>query len=635
MTRSTLHRLAPVVLLLLSGLRAFAADGAFDLNRFRSSPDLGGGFVVGDPRRLADGEWVASFAVDGASGPAVLRRIDGTSAAIVGFRLGGNLGGVRGLRRGWSIAADLPLVLDQSGSFDALPTAARPADGVMSRVALGDLRLTPRWSLLSQARGPVDLRLEAGVVLPTGSVSALATDGAPGGHVAALLGRRVHGFELLGEVGVAVRPDRRLLQVDLGSEAFLRVAARHPLPGFAGFVPWAVAEVDLTTRLSAPFTSTITTPFEWRAGVRACVRKRWVVTVADGAGLVGAYGSPTNRFIVSAGVDPRVCPGRPDESVLEPIPPPDSDADGVADPDDRCPALAGVVAHQGCPPPVVVVDTDGDGVADADDRCPAEPGVAALLGCSIESADRDGDGLRDDVDDCPDVAGTLRMRGCAVIDRDADTLPDDEDLCPSEAGPADRGGCPVHDRDEDGVEDEQDRCPAVAGDAQSFGCVAIDGDGDGVPDAVDNCPLTPGEPEKFGCGTRQGLAVRFDHLELLDKVNFVGETAAIEPRSMRVIDQLLAVLRGHEMMRVRIESHVDNLGDRDAAKRLTQARADAVVRYLTAMGIEAGRLESAGLGGERPVASNATARGKEANRRIEVWLLPASSPEDLPDATTP
>ena len=36
----------------------------------------------------------------------------------------------------------------------------------------------------------------------------------------------------------------------------------------------------------------------------------------------------------------------------------------VADRDDRCPDVAGLMTLQGCP------DTDGDGVADLDDKCP-------------------------------------------------------------------------------------------------------------------------------------------------------------------------------------------------------------------------------------------------------------------------
>jgi outer membrane protein OmpA-like peptidoglycan-associated protein len=83
-------------------------------------------------------------------------------------------------------------------------------------------------------------------------------------------------------------------------------------------------------------------------------------------------------------------------SAVPPIPPPaapttpapqsamrDFDADGFADPLDRCPREAGIDPH-GCPPP----DSDHDGIRDPDDRCPATPetrnGFDDLDGCIDE-----------------------------------------------------------------------------------------------------------------------------------------------------------------------------------------------------------------------------------------------------------
>ncbi|MEM9458709.1 MAG: OmpA family protein, partial [Myxococcota bacterium] len=64
---------------------------------------------------------------------------------------------------------------------------------------------------------------------------------------------------------------------------------------------------------------------------------------------------------------------------------PDSDGDGILDPDDRCPDTPGVAAYQGCPIP----DSDGDGILDPDDRCPDEP--------EKENNYQDEDGCPDEV----------------------------------------------------------------------------------------------------------------------------------------------------------------------------------------------------------------------------------------------
>lgn len=77
-----------------------------------------------------------------------------------------------------------------------------------------------------------------------------------------------------------------------------------------------------------------------------------------------------------------------------PVPPVDTDGDGIPDGIDQCPTTPGV-APTGCPPPP---DADGDGVPDSVDQCPFVPGVAPT-GCP--AVDSDGDGLLDNVDACP------------------------------------------------------------------------------------------------------------------------------------------------------------------------------------------------------------------------------------------
>lgn len=91
----------------------------------------------------------------------------------------------------------------------------------------------------------------------------------------------------------------------------------------------------------------------------------------------------------------------------------DRDADGLADPRDRCPTEAedwnGYDDADGCPD----ADNDGDGIPVGYDRCVEEPedrdGFADEDGCP--DPDNDGDGFLDDEDECPTEAFS-RMRGC-------------------------------------------------------------------------------------------------------------------------------------------------------------------------------------------------------------------------------
>jgi outer membrane protein OmpA-like peptidoglycan-associated protein len=97
------------------------------------------------------------------------------------------------------------------------------------------------------------------------------------------------------------------------------------------------------------------------------------------------------------------------------------------------------------------------------------PGLAAFNGCP----DSDGDGIADKEDKCPQVKGIAKYQGCPIPDSDNDGINDEEDKCPNEAGVAKYQGCPIPDSDGDGVNDEEDKCPALAGPASNQGCPEI------------------------------------------------------------------------------------------------------------------------------------------------------------------
>ena len=122
-------------------------------------------------------------------------------------------------------------------------------------------------------------------------------------------------------------------------------------------------------------------------------------------------------------------------------------------------------------PPVPPADTDKDGIADDIDKCPSIPGLSKYDGCPVPDTDKDG--INDEEDKCPTVAGLARYQGCPVPDTDKDGINDEEDKCPAAAGPASNQGCPFVDTDKDGIVDAEDKCPNVAGPKDNFGCPVI------------------------------------------------------------------------------------------------------------------------------------------------------------------
>lgn len=87
------------------------------------------------------------------------------------------------------------------------------------------------------------------------------------------------------------------------------------------------------------------------------------------------------------------------------------------------------------------------------------------------------------------------------------------------------------------------------------------------------------------------------------------------------VKALVAFVLANPGAMVRVEGHTDNEGNPQANLRLSQQRADAIKDVLRAAGIPASQVQAVGLGAEQPVASNATAQGRERNRRVEVIVL--------------
>jgi outer membrane protein OmpA-like peptidoglycan-associated protein len=272
-----------------------------------------------------------------------------------------------------------------------------------------------------------------------------------------------------------------------------------------------------------------------------------------------------------------------------------------------------VRAPEAPPPP----DSDRDGVIDPDDVCVTEP-----------QGDR------------PDPT----RRGCPLRDTDNDTVFDNEDQCPTtprgEHPDPERAGCPDGDDDNDGVFNHADQCrtqhQGPHPDPARPGCPVPDRDNDSVPDPMDHCPDQPGaphpDPNRNGC---PGLVrVEAGQIRILRQVFFATNRDRILPRSFPVLQAVADALRATpEIRRVSIEGHTDDVGDDAANMDLSQRRANSVTTWLTQHGVEASRLEAHGFGETRPMVpitpgmsrrerNNARAQ----NRRVEFRIIDPAAP---------
>jgi outer membrane protein OmpA-like peptidoglycan-associated protein len=87
------------------------------------------------------------------------------------------------------------------------------------------------------------------------------------------------------------------------------------------------------------------------------------------------------------------------------------------------------------------------------------------------------------------------------------------------------------------------------------------------------------------------------------------------------------------VVRVQVEGHTDSTGSARTNTALSQARAESVVAYLVSHGIDRARLDARGFGPSRPLATNVTRTGREANRRVEFRVLERRPILELPETT--
>jgi outer membrane protein OmpA-like peptidoglycan-associated protein len=104
----------------------------------------------------------------------------------------------------------------------------------------------------------------------------------------------------------------------------------------------------------------------------------------------------------------------------------------------------------------------------------------------------------------------------------------------------------------------------------------------------------------------------------LSSAQFAAGHATFEPADAERFARVVALLKKYPGTRVRIKSYTDDQGSEPANIRLSVERAQAVKAMLVAQGIAAIRLSARGYGEAEPIASNATAEGRERNRRVEL-----------------
>jgi outer membrane protein OmpA-like peptidoglycan-associated protein len=108
---------------------------------------------------------------------------------------------------------------------------------------------------------------------------------------------------------------------------------------------------------------------------------------------------------------------------------------------------------------------------------------------------------------------------------------------------------------------------------------------------------------------------------ILRDLQFASGSDVLTTGAQGRLAPLASFLAKQPEARIQIAGHTDSQGAESYNQDLSARRAASVGAYLTSTGVDAGRINSIGMGESVPLSSNDTAAGRAINRRVEVTIL--------------
>jgi len=107
----------------------------------------------------------------------------------------------------------------------------------------------------------------------------------------------------------------------------------------------------------------------------------------------------------------------------------------------------------------------------------------------------------------------------------------------------------------------------------------------------------------------------------VSKIQFAPNSTELTAQSKTILDPVNGLLGKYNSAVIEVGGHTDSQGSENYNRKLSQQRADSVVRYLVNKGAQKSQLKAKGYGESQPIADNATESGRATNRRIELAIL--------------
>lgn len=114
-------------------------------------------------------------------------------------------------------------------------------------------------------------------------------------------------------------------------------------------------------------------------------------------------------------------------------------------------------------------------------------------------------------------------------------------------------------------------------------------------------------------------------LNMPSSITFGVGRSDINSNFYNTLNSVASVVKEHDQTLIEIQGHTDSTGSSQFNQTLSERRAASVSNYFSSQNINNVRLASYGHGENYPVATNDTENGRQANRRVEIVLVPIES----------
>lgn len=114
-------------------------------------------------------------------------------------------------------------------------------------------------------------------------------------------------------------------------------------------------------------------------------------------------------------------------------------------------------------------------------------------------------------------------------------------------------------------------------------------------------------------------------LNMPGNITFATDSSDLNGDFYAVLGSVAKVVEEFNQSVIEVAGHTDSRGAESYNQSLSERRATSVARYLETRQIMPERIITVGMGELRPVADNSTAAGQQANRRVELTLVPLTS----------